>query len=74
MADERSVVPSLRNMALTIAVWPRACVKYFFVTCEDRIFVKLGGRATDGAPKPFFRDVNLGEDGKPTPGFVERVF
>ena len=26
MADERSVVPSLRNMALAIAVWPRAHV------------------------------------------------
>ena len=26
MADERSVVPSLRNMALAIAVWPRTHV------------------------------------------------
>ena len=25
------------------------------------------------APKPFFRDVNLDETRKPTPGFVERV-
>ena len=34
-----------------------------FVTCEDRVLGKLGGRAHQTAPKSFCRDVNLDETG-----------
>ena len=62
MADERSVVPSLRNMALTIAVWPARTSSSFVTFAKIVLWGNLGeGQQT--APKSFFWDVNLDEAG-----------
>ena len=67
MADERSVVPSLRNMALTIArfrVWPaRTSSSSSFVTFAKIVLWGNLGEGQQTAPKSFFWDVNLDETG-----------
>ena len=44
-----------------------------FVTCEDRVLGKLGGRASNGSEIVLPGCESIDETGKPTPGFVERV-